>query len=72
MQARRGIGEIERRVVFLVAFFATVFLAVFFAAAFFVDFLAVAFLPPPSCLFTVAHAMRSAVSVERPWAFSLS
>jgi hypothetical protein len=30
------------------------------------------FLPPPSCLFTVAHAMRSAVFDERPRFFALS
>ena len=58
----------------------------FFAAVFFVAFLAVFFValrapvflpepdcfPPPSCLLTVAQAMRSAVSSLRPWSFALS
>ncbi|KAB7631496.1 hypothetical protein F9K92_06855 [Stenotrophomonas rhizophila] len=73
--------------VFLVAFpaaaFGAAFLAaVFFTAAFFVGevfavlaavlFALPRFFPPPSCLLTVAQAMRSAVASLRPRAFSLS
>jgi hypothetical protein len=62
-------------VAFFVAFFAVDFFAAFLVAFFAVDFFAaffVAFLPfaPPSRLLTVAHAMRSAASVERPSFFS--
>jgi hypothetical protein len=53
-----------REVVVLPAFFAVLF-AVFFAV--FVPVrVDVFFLPPPSCLFTVAQAARSAVFRERP------
>ena len=58
-----------------VDFLAVDFRAVFFAA-FFVDFFAarlpVAFFPfaPPSCLLTVAQAMRSAALLERPFFFA--
>src|SRR5690606_31723268 len=57
-----------------VAFFAVAF----FVADFFADLRAADFLPepdclpPPSCLLTVAQAMRSAASSPRPRAFSLS
>ncbi|MBK0014755.1 hypothetical protein, partial [Stenotrophomonas sp. S41] len=54
------------------------FVAVFFAAAFFAGAFFAALrplplrLPPPSCLLTVAHAMRSAVLSLAPRARSLS
>ena len=72
-------------VVFPVAFFAVFFEALpvvpepddealppFFAAFFPPPFLPLPlFFAPPSCLLTVAQAMRSASSVERPFDFSL-
>lgn len=67
-------------VLFVAAFFAGAFFAAFFTvffAAFFTVFLAPLRalplrLPPPSCLFTVAHAMRSAVLSLAPRSRSLS
>ncbi|HEY0662807.1 MAG TPA: hypothetical protein VGD21_15970 [Lysobacter sp.] len=66
---------------FLTAFFAAFFAGDFRVAVFLVAFLADFFavlrpdpdrLPPPSCLLTVAQAMRSASSRGRPSSSSLS
>ncbi len=62
------VSQAFREMFFVVIQFGSILAVVFLAGAFLTE----AFLPPPSCLFTVAHAIRSADSVERPWAFSLS